>query len=78
MQMIIHMLAIASGVTLALSTNWYQGTLFDRKPFNCALCLGSWIAMVPMMYNHGFLLGLGLAAMTGVVAELLDRKINGE
>lgn len=77
MQMIIHMLAIASAVTLVLATNWYHDTAFDRKPFNCALCLGSWIAMVPMMYNHGFFLGLGLAAMTGVVTELLDRKING-
>lgn len=78
MQMIILMLATASAVTLALATNWYRDTVFDRKPFNCALCLGSWAAMVPMMYHYGFFLGLGLAAMTGVVTELLDRKINGE
>ena len=76
MQMIIHMLAIASSITLTLATNWYEGTPFDRKPFNCALCLGSWVAMPFMIYNHGWLLGFGLAAMTGVVSEILDRQIN--
>lgn len=46
-----------------------------NKPFKCDMCMGYWISMVPLILSHG-LYGFALAAIVGVVADLIFRIKN--
>lgn len=46
-----------------------------NKPWACNLCLGTWIALVPMVIHHGTL-GFLLAPIVGVVSETIYRLLN--
>lgn len=46
-----------------------------QKPFKCALCLGYWTSVVPMIAIYGFR-GLWLAAIVSIVTELTDRFLH--
>lgn len=75
MEIIMMILGLSSINCLIISTNWYSETIFDRKPFNCALCSGFWYSLPIYLSLYG-LQGIPYAAITGIVAELLDSKIN--
>ena len=45
------------------------------KPFKCNLCLGFWLALFPCMYLYS-IEGILLAAISGVVSEIIYRTIN--
>jgi len=75
METIIVILGIASLNCLIINTNWYEGTLFDRKPFNCAMCFTFWVSIGPTLMQYG-LMGLWYSAIAAIAAELIDRKLN--
>jgi hypothetical protein len=58
-----------------MQTKWYEEAGLNFKPFNCTLCFGFWSTVWFWFAVHGAR-GFLLAAMTGVVAELIDRKLN--
>ena len=62
-------------ITLVMQTNWYKEAGLDFKPFNCTLCLGFWSSLW-FWFAHDGAYGILMAALTGVVAELIDRKLN--
>ena len=66
---------IASLATLVMQTNWYERAGLDFKPFNCTLCLTTWLSLGYYLSVEG-LWGIPYAAATGVIAELLDRQLN--
>ena len=45
---------------------------FDRKPFNCEMCLTFWLSVGYFIADYG-LFGVPVAALTGVVADLIYR-----
>ena len=79
MQTIINVLALASLGAMIQNFEYYQKFLqklyLDIKPFNCTLCFTTWITLIYWLTNYGPL-GIGLACLTGVVAEFIDRKLN--
>ena len=75
MEQLMTILAAASAISLVQQTSWYEHLALDHKPFNCTLCFGFWSSVWFWFANHGAM-GLLYAAMTGVIAELIDRKLN--
>ena len=75
METIIQILGVASIATLVQSTNWYQNTIFDRKPFSCTMCLTFWLTIGFYVSLYGWD-GITYAALTAITAELIDRKLN--
>ena len=68
--MILHILGFAS--LAHLLGDLFQHMEINTKPFNCNLCLGFWVSLVPMIIlyqNEGFL----LSAITGVISEGIYR-----
>lgn len=75
METIMMILGIASFSCLIMTTNWYEGTLFNRKPFNCTLCFTFWYSIGITANLHGWM-GICYSAIAAVIAELIDRYIN--
>lgn len=46
-----------------------------QKPLKCALCMGFWFSIGFNLFTYGFE-GIFYSAMSGVLAELIDRKLN--
>ena len=46
-----------------------------KKPFACNMCMAFWISLFPCMYLYG-IEGILLAAISGIVSELIYRTIN--
>ena len=71
--MILQILGLASlGHILAEA---FQHAGIDRRPFNCNLCLATWISIIPLVIGYGNL-GFLLAPLTGVVSEIIYRLLN--
>lgn len=70
----MEILGLACLATLILNTNWYADTIFDRKPFSCAMCSGFWYSVGILVALYGWH-GLGYAAIVGITAEFIDRKL---
>lgn len=45
---------------------------FNRKPFNCNLCMGYWLALLPGFIEYG-VWGMPFAALVGLTSELIYR-----
>ena len=81
MELIINILGFASFGALLQNFDLWQWML-DRlklqvKPFNCTLCWTFWITLGAYLgLDHSFIGSIALAALTGVLAELIDRKLN--
>lgn len=45
-----------------------------QKPFQCSLCMGFWISILPMFIMYG-LQGILAAALTAITSEILYRLI---
>lgn len=45
------------------------------KPFNCNLCMGFWVAILPGFIDYG-LWGLPFAALTAITSETIYKLIN--
>lgn len=74
MELLITILAASSMITLMQQTKWYETLRLDFKPFNCTMCFANWASIGPWCYAYGWY-GILLAALTGIVAELIDRKL---
>lgn len=78
MNLLLLILGLASlGVTLQ-QTRWYEIGPFNRKPFNCTLCLTTWASFIYMCLTLSvpFLNIVFMSAIAGVLAEYIDQKIN--
>jgi hypothetical protein len=47
--------------------------IIQRKPFTCDMCMGFWIGVPHAWAAYGFIHGTLVAAITGVVADLIFR-----
>ena len=65
------------GVTLQ-QTKWYEIGPFNRKPFNCTLCLTTWASFIYLCLtlHVPFLNIVFMSTIAGVLAEYLDQQIN--
>lgn len=78
MDIILTILGLATlGVTLQ-QTKWYEIGPFNRKPFNCTLCLTTWASFIYLCFtaNPPFLSIVFMSTIAGVLAEYLDQQIN--
>lgn len=75
METLIQILGLSCLTTLIIQTDWYKGTLFDRKPFSCAMCSGFWYTVGILVSLHGWA-GIPYAALAGTIAEFIDRELN--
>lgn len=75
METIITILGIACMSCLIINTNWYVGTPFDRKPFNCAMCFTFWYSIGITLALFGPI-GICYSANAAIIAEMIDRKLN--
>jgi hypothetical protein len=75
MDTIILLLGIASLNTLLINHDLYKKHVPNRKPFICALCMGFWLPLGALIFKYGSE-GILYAAITAIVTELLDRKLN--
>ena len=79
MNLLLLILGLASlGVTLQ-KTEWFANTLFDRRPFNCTLCLTTWASFAYLCFNYWslpFVTIIMIASSAGVLAEFIDQKTN--
>ncbi len=77
MDMIFNLLGFASlGAILVdfidtIDTN----QKLPQKPFKCALCLGYWYSVIPLVGMYGFR-GFLLAGIVGLLTEIIDRYLN--
>lgn len=46
-----------------------------QKPFKCALCLGYWSSILPMLLIYGYK-GIYVSAIVSIVTELTDRFLH--
>ena len=46
-----------------------------NKPLKCNLCLGTWLCLLPAMVLYGWE-GILVAAITGIVSELIYKILN--
>lgn len=79
MDTILMILGLATFGTTTQATNWYKNSWFDRKPFNCTLCLTTWSSYMYLCFTHWNLpleTIIFSATSAGVLAEYLDQKIN--
>lgn len=51
-------------------------TGLERKPFACALCLTFWMSLGYCLATFNILDSIFIASGAGILAELLDRKLN--
>ena len=67
----------ALGVTMQ-QTNWFANTIFDRKPFNCTLCLTTWGSFIYLCLTMHipFIQIIFMSTIAGVLAEYIDQQIN--
>lgn len=49
--------------------------ILPQKPFKCALCLGYWYSVIPLVAMYG-LNGFLYAGIVGVTTETIDRYLN--
>lgn len=75
METIMMILGLACMSCLIINTNWYEGTVFDRKPFNCAMCSTFWYSIGITLSLYGWM-GICYSAIAGILAEIIDRYIN--
>ena len=77
MNIFLLIIGLASlGVTLQ-KTEWYSNTRFDRKPFNCVLCLTTWSSFAYLCFAHWYLPFVTIvmaSSAAGVLAEYLYQK----
>ena len=74
MDTILNLLAGSSAITLMMQTKWYEAVGLNYKPFNCTMCSGFWLSLMPWFMYLGFK-GILMASLTGIIAEFIDRKI---
>ena len=77
MELITNILGMACMATLIvdLIANIDTKEILPQKPLKCALCMGFWLSIGINLIVYGFE-GILYSAITGVVAELIDRKLN--
>jgi hypothetical protein len=75
MELTIQILAIACLVILIINHDLWQRVEWKSKPFACALCMGWWLSVVPLTLLHMWW-GPVYAALTAVLVEFIDRKLN--
>lgn len=75
METIILILGIACLVILAINHDVYQVLSPKFKPFTCALCMGFWVSVLPLIFIYGWY-GIPYAALAAVITEFIDREIN--
>jgi len=71
--MILQIIGFAS--LAHLIADFAQHFELPQKPFQCNLCVGYWISVVPFVVQWG-LEGFLLAAITGVTSDALYRILN--
>lgn len=76
MEALIDILALAA--TAHVIVEFLQNLdipLFNRKPFNCNLCAGFWLALIPgfTMYD---IWGIPFAALTAIASEMIYKILN--
>lgn len=81
MNELLQILGVASIGTLIQNFEFYQTALkklyIDFKPFNCTLCFTTWLALGHFLYLDGVSIeDVYFAAIAGILAELIDRKLN--
>ena len=81
MEALIQILGVASIGALIQNFEGYRYLLrkskLDFKPFNCTLCFTTWLALGHFLVLNGIQIeDLYFAAITGIIAELIDRKLN--
>ena len=77
--MVLTVLGLATFGATMQQTNWYANTIFDRKPFNCTLCLTTWGSFIYLCFTRTFLpfeTIVFMATIAGVIAEYISQKIN--
>jgi hypothetical protein len=76
---IIYLMAIASGVAIIQSQDWYDNLLLKlylyRRPFNCSICMGYWSSFIFLMITSTFINALLLSFLTAIASEMIYRKI---
>lgn len=77
MELIFNILGLASLAILWLDVvdTIDKHEKLPQKPFRCALCMGYWISVVPMILTYG-IRGIWLAATVSIVTELTDRFLH--
>lgn len=75
MEILILLLGIACLNILVINHDWYQKWKPNRKPFTCALCMGFWLPIGALIFKYSWE-GVLYAAITAVITEFLDRKLN--
>lgn len=68
---ILALAALAHLVAQFLEDN----NILQFKPFNCNLCLGFWLALVPGFIDYD-IWGIPFAALVGVAAETIYKILN--
>lgn len=61
-----------------LYQKFLEAFYLDRKPFNCPLCLTWWVSLPVFGFTMGphFIFSIiGYSAITAVLAELINRKL---
>ena len=77
MELIVKILGLASLAILWLDIvdTIDEDEKLPQKPFKCALCMGYWISVVPMIVTYGTR-GIYIAAIVSIVTELTDRFLH--
>jgi len=77
MEYLINILGFASLATILVDLLDTLDTeqKLPQKPFKCALCMGTWLSVLPLIGMYD-LQGILMAGMSGVSAELIDRLLN--
>jgi hypothetical protein len=74
MDLIIDIIGFAALAHLVVDfIQSFELPLINRKPFTCDMCMGFWLSLPHAWAQWGFVHGFLIAAITGVVADLIFR-----
>lgn len=74
MDLIIEILGFAALAHLVVDfLQSFDIPILHRKPLSCDMCMGFWLSVPHYWIHFGFMHGLAMAALTGIVADLIFR-----